>query len=89
MLCHEKRGNNERKQIEDITGKQKAMFALETVKGTKAINEIAKEYAVHPTRLSQWKKDFLENAGSLFEGKRRPEPVNTQSEPDSLYVKIA
>ena len=71
-----------------FTGAQKAKVALEAVKGTKTVNEIAQEYGVHPTQVTQWKKDLLANAGSLFEGKRDPKPVNTQSDPDRLYAKI-
>jgi putative transposase len=71
-----------------FTGKQKAKVALEAVKGTKTINEIAQEFGVHPTQVNQWKKDLLENAGSLFEGKREPKPVNAQSDPEQLYAKI-
>jgi len=55
-----------------FTGAQKAKVALEAVKGTKTVNEIAQEYGVHPTQVAQWKKDLLANAGSLFEGKRGP-----------------
>lgn len=58
-----------------FTGKQKAEVALEAVKGTKTINEIAQEFGVHPTQVNQWKKESLENAGSLFEGKRGPKPI--------------
>ena len=57
-------------------------------KALKTINEIAQEHGVHPTQVSQWKKELLENAGSLFEGKRGPKPVNAQSDPDRLYAKI-
>jgi hypothetical protein len=32
--------------------------------------------------------DLLENTGSLFEGKRGPKPVDAQSDPERLYVKI-
>jgi transposase len=46
---------------------------LDAVRGTKTINEIAQENSVHPTQVSQWKKELLENVGSLFEGKRGPE----------------
>jgi transposase-like protein len=70
-----------------FTGKQKARVALEAVKGTKTINEIAQEYGVHPTQVNQWKKELLEHADSLFDGKRRPKPVNAQSDTDRLYVK--
>jgi hypothetical protein len=33
-------------------------------------------------------KELLENAGSLFEGKRGPKPANEASDPDRLYAKI-
>ena len=49
-----------------FTGAQKAKVALEAVRGTKTINEIAQEHGVHPTQVSQWKKELLDNAGSLF-----------------------
>ena len=71
-----------------FTGAQKAKVALEAVKGTKTVNEIAQEFGVHPTQVAQWKEDLLTNAGSLFEGKRGPKPVNAQSDPDRLYAKI-
>jgi transposase len=71
-----------------FTGAQKAKVALEAVKGTKTVNEIAQEFGVHPNQVSQWKKELVTHAGSLFEGKRGPKPVNTQSDPDRLYAKI-
>jgi len=71
-----------------FTGTQKAKVALEAVKGMKTINEIAQEYGVHPNQVSQWKKELLENAGSLFEGKRGPKPTSAESDPDRLYAKI-
>ena len=71
-----------------FTGAQKAKIALEAIKGTKTINEIAQEHGVHPNQVSQWKKELLENAGSLFEGKRGPKPINTESASERLYAKI-
>jgi len=71
-----------------FTGTQKAKVALEAVKGMKTINEIAQEHGVHPNQVSQWKKELLENACSLFEGKRGPKPVNAVSDLDRLYAKI-
>ena len=67
---------------------EKAKVALAAVKGIKTINEIAQEYGVHPTQVNQWKKELLDNVGSLFEGKRGPKPVNAQNDPDRLYAKI-
>jgi transposase len=71
-----------------FTGAQKAKVALEAAKGIRTINEIAQEFGVHPTQVAQWKKELLTNAGSLFESKRGPKPVNAQSDPDRLYAKI-
>ena len=36
-----------------FTGAQKAKVALEAVKGTKTVNEIAQEYGVHPTQVAR------------------------------------
>ena len=49
-----------------FTGTQKAKVALTAVKGLKTINEIAQEFSVHPTQVNQWKKELMDNAGSLF-----------------------
>jgi transposase-like protein len=66
---------------------EKAKVALAAVKGLKTINEI-QEHGVHPTQVNQWKKELLDNVGSLFEGKCEPKPVNAQNDPDRLYAKI-
>ncbi|HIG63989.1 MAG TPA: hypothetical protein EYQ43_00015 [Methyloprofundus sp.] len=50
--------------------------------------EIAQDNNVHPTQVSQWKKDLLDNASTLFEGKRGPKRINPHSDPDRLYAKI-
>ncbi len=34
----------------------KARVALEALKGVKTIQQIAKEYDVHPVQVSEWKK---------------------------------
>lgn len=71
-----------------FTGSQKAKVAMEAVKGTKTVNQIAQEFGVHPTQVFQWKKELMENAACLFEGKRGPKPVSPQSDPERLYAKI-
>ena len=66
----------------------KAKVGLEGVRGVKTINQIAQEYGVHPVQVGQWKKEILEQASKLFEGKRGPKPVNEHSEPERLYSEI-
>ena len=70
-----------------FTSTEKAKVALSAVKGIKTINEIAQEYGVHPTQVSQWKKELLDHVGSLLKGKRGSKPVNAQNDPDRLYAK--
>ncbi len=66
----------------------KAKVGLEAVRGVKTATEIAQEYGVHPVLVGQWKKEILENAGSLFDGKRGPKPVDESSSQDRLYGEI-
>ncbi|MGL4332322.1 MAG: transposase, partial [Bacteroidales bacterium] len=49
-----------------ISPSLKVKVALEAMKGIRSINEIASEYEVHPNQVSQWKKQFQENAETLF-----------------------
>lgn len=66
----------------------KAKRGLEAVCGVKTINEIAQEYGVHPVLDGQWKKEILEQAGTLFEGKRGPKLQETHEGEDRLYGEI-
>ncbi|WP_286194506.1 transposase [Synechococcus sp. CCY 0621] len=44
----------------------KAKVAMEAISGTKTLQEIAADHAVHPIQVSQWKKQLLEGASDLF-----------------------
>ena len=63
----------------------KAKVALEALKGDKSTAELAQIYSVHPTQITQWKKQLLESASSLFEG-RHTKADNVDV--DELYKKI-
>jgi transposase len=66
----------------------KAKVGLEAVRGVKTINEIAQQHGVHPVMVSQWKKEILERAGTLFEGKRGPKAEATREDEDRLFGEI-
>lgn len=66
----------------------KAKVGLEAIHGVKTVNEIGQAYGVHPVQVSQWKKAILEQAGTLFEGKRSPKPVADKDAQDRLYGEI-
>ena len=64
----------------------KAKVALEALKGDKSTAELAQIFGVHPAQISAWKKQLLESASSVFEGKypAKSDAVDT----DELYKKI-
>lgn len=66
----------------------KAKVALEAIKGYKSMNELAREYEVHPNAIGNWKKEVLESLPDIFNNKRgvRSEP-NTELI-DQLYKQI-
>jgi transposase-like protein len=62
----------------------KARVALEAIKGVKTIQEIAKDFDIHPVQVSEWKKTMANNAASVFgSGADRAE-----RERDRLHAKI-
>jgi transposase-like protein len=44
----------------------KFQLALEAAKGLKTINELASEHGVHPTQISEWKRQLLDAGDTLF-----------------------
>lgn len=46
----------------------RAKVALAAVRGDKTLSEIATQFDVHPTQITQWKAQLLERAASVFEG---------------------
>ncbi len=45
----------------------KARVAMEAIKNERSINEIAAEMKVIPWNVRDWKKQFLENAATVFD----------------------
>jgi transposase-like protein len=71
-----------------ISSQSKAKVALEAVRGTKTVNEIAQEFGVHPNQVGLWKKELQDQAESLFASKRGPKPVDEASSTERLYSEI-
>ena len=45
----------------------KKKVAIEAIRETETINEIAQKYGVHPIQVRKWKKELLDNAEIAFE----------------------
>jgi len=58
----------------------KARVALEALKGLKTVQQIAKEFGIHPGQVSDWKRLLSEQAGSVFEGGKSREVVDFDKE---------
>ena len=78
-----------------MTGKRKrhsaafkAKVALEAVKQTRTLAELARTFQVHPVQISQWKKQLLDGVESLFGDGRRRERDESLSIQAQLYEQI-
>lgn len=64
----------------------KAKVALEAIKDQLTLQEIASKFDIHPTHISTWKREFIENSSKAFESKSKEE--DTDKEKSVLYSKI-
>ena len=66
----------------------KAKDALEAVKGVKTIQQLGKDFQVHPTQITIWKKQLTGQAAGLF--KRGAEGLSPGAEEElrQAYEKI-
>ncbi len=66
----------------------KAEVALEAVKQTKTLAEMATTFQVHSVQISQWKKQLLDGIESLFQDRRRRDHDDSQAIQAELYEPI-
>jgi transposase-like protein len=66
----------------------KAKVALEAARQNKTVTELAKSFQVHPVQISQWKKQLLDGAESLFSDGRRRDKEDGQALQSELYEQI-
>jgi len=70
------------------SAKFKLNVVLEILNKTKTQAQITSEYGIHPTQQSKWKKQFLDQAESVFSDKRKKDNQDNEKITDNLYKKI-
>ncbi len=66
----------------------KARVALEAAKQTRTLAELSRAFQIHSVQISQWKKQLLDGAESLFrDGRRRDHDENLVNQAE-LYEQI-
>ncbi len=66
----------------------KAKVALEAVRGKLTINQISKQFSVHPNQISKWKKQFLESLPQIFDNSKQPTAEEGEELTNQLYQQI-
>ena len=68
----------------------KARVALEALKEHKTLNELAREYGVHPTQIGLWKKQLQSELPRLFtaSGQREQQSEEEEALKARLYQQI-
>jgi transposase len=59
----------------------KAQVALAAVKGDKTLAELAEQFRVHPTQITEWKQQLLARAADVFGGQADVRHAGSQGPP--------
>jgi transposase len=56
----------EKKTRRKFSADFKAKVVIEALKERRTLEELASKYELHPTQITNWKKEFLNHASSVF-----------------------
>lgn len=71
-----------------LTAEFKAKVALEAIKGHQTVAELATRHALHPTRITAWKRGAIEKLAKVFDDKEAEVQANRDAEVAELHAKI-
>ncbi len=70
------------------SGQFKFKVALAAAKGDKTINEIASEYNLHTTQISNWKKQLMTEGSVVFNSSTARQLQEQEARETELYEQI-
>lgn len=71
-----------------FTSEFKSKVCLEALKERQTIEALAKKYDVHPTQINTWKKEFLQNATTVFDKEGKGDEGDKEQLIQALYAQI-
>jgi transposase len=69
------------------TANFKAKVALDALRGEKTVADLAQTHELHPTQISQWKKEVVDNLATIFASGKK-EKSNKSEDIEYLERKI-
>jgi len=76
------------KERKRFKAEYKAKIAIEAIKETKTINQLAQENNLHPNQISLWKKELVNRAGEIFGSVKDKEKIKNEQLVPKLYQEI-
>ena len=65
----------------------KAKVALAAIKGEKTLSELAEQFDIHQNQITEWKKQLLEQADTVF-GSSQQSKLADEAQLKDLHAKI-
>ncbi len=77
-----------KRQRKKYSAELKARIAVEAVKGQRTIQEIASHYSIHPTMVTNWKRQLLDGVSNIFSNGREQAAESEEEVRSELYQQI-
>jgi len=63
------------KKRREYTAEYKTKLVLEVLREEKSLSEIASREGINPNQIGNWKREFIENAASIFSRSKKEEEI--------------